>query len=294
MKLILDANKVNTFRRTSHDCNLPHDEELMWEKHQVPAIVPGLQILSTAMATIDKNELIGIKGIDAYFGNIVPINSEVEFASKQKGNSYRLSAISYGNDALASKSDFTTAAKIDVKERPFFFEGESIANVQPTDSGLADFKEVTTLPNEAAPMLYAISLSNLSIANRIQYPTTDAWTDLKRGLREQDDSKKRIPSYNSVLIYMPGGIRNFNAARGLTMRSAIKRNGPAFVVDTICYDGEDVLYGMRSVLGQRKTKALVKAIEDTLQKIETSGNQGTLEETLTRFHRVRGHSIDRK
>lgn len=72
------------------------------------------------------------------------------------------------------------------------------------------------------------------------------------------------------------------------------RDGPAFVVDTICYDGEDVLYGMRSVLGQRKTKALVRAIEDTLQSIESSGKVGTLEETLTRFHRVRGHSIDRE
>jgi hypothetical protein len=299
MRKILDSSKSKKFAGSTFDPNDFHDDEKMWRAYNIPAIVPGFQLLTSSLAAVDSDELIQVNAGSAYFTKaLVPVGSEVTFEAKpQKGGIskekgwIKLTAETYGTDVICDDENSASAKRLEVGERMYFWEGGMpTLTIKVNDNDLSHFQEITGLTKEAIPALYSISLSSASIANRVNYPTTPAWIELNRGLNDSDKLKARIPAYDSLQFFLPGGMRDYNSGGVLSLRSAINRQGKIFTVDTVCYDGNEQFSGVRATLRQKSIRAIVKGIKRTLESIEQSGNPGTLENTIERMRLNSGNS----
>ncbi len=281
---ILDPKKVGEFPQRSYDLNFLHQNDTMWERYNVPAIASGFHLLLTALTAINKDNLLGVNYAKAFFPTIVPAGSEVDFEAKlarggiTKGP-IRLSALANGFDALGDKRTPSTAEKKGVAERLTFYEGDHPLNIRVNQPDVDAIQEITGLPEEATPILYALALSSSSIISRIKNPTTPAWRELNRGL-EADEGKRTLPTYDSLEFYLPGGMRTFEPRSELLLRSSIRRKGKVYIVDTTCYDYDGMLYGIRANLRQRKQEVIVKVIGRLLDQIETSGDPGNLAQAI--------------
>lgn len=290
---VIDAGRAETFARATYDVNDLHNDESMWEKHGLPAIVPGFQLFLTAMSTIKKDDLMAMNHGRAYFNRaMVPVGSEVDFSSKKTGmmrtnvESQRLIALANGLDVLDSGDNQAKAEKLETKNGLTFYEGNIPLTIRVNDSDLASFQEVTELPSEAVPSLYAVAISTASISERIMHPTTPAWTNLHKGYNNGEGGKRLIPAYDSIQFYLPGGMRGYQSRSGLIQRSAIQPGHNVYTVDTICHDGDQVLCGVRSVMRVKSERSMTKILGRMLTEIGKSDNPGTLEQTIARMERL--------
>ncbi len=295
MKEIIDAKKNDDFVDRTFDRNFFHDNKLMWRLYGVPAAGSGFQLLCTALASAEKDKLLGINHIKAFFSSIVPVGSEIDFEAEEektgmiKKESYlRLTAKANGIDSLGSKKEPAIAEKS--AERITFYESTQTHNLRVHNDDLNIFKQVTNLPDTAVPILYSVCLTSASIRSRILNPTTPSWRELSNGILEPDENKRTIPTYTAVDIYFPSGMRTYEPRDELILSSAIMKDAAVYVIDTTCRDNAGRLYGARTYLKQRNQKVLVDAISDLLDKIEKSGTVGSLAEAIEQRKQIKARA----
>lgn len=300
----MSAENAETFAKASRDENCLHSNSEMWRDYGVPALVPGMQTLCTALASIDREELMKLNYVRANFQSMIPVGSEVEFKNepinRTKGfwrgllkkfwqedqedsaaKDIRIFAIANGVDALQTKEEPSLASRVVLKEKPYFNEGDLLFQIKINPEDVKVFYEVTELPQEAVLPLYALSLSSSSIAERIMNPSSPSWSELNASLVASPETRK-IPAYESLEAYFPGGFKEYNLQDELALRSAIRKEGNVYVIDTICDSNGERIYGVRANLKQRGQRAIVKGIGLLLDNVAQKGNPGTLADAIER------------
>ena len=299
MKKIITAEMAEGFAKVSRDENCLHSNSEMWQCYGVPALVPGMQTLCTALASIDPNEITGLNYVRANFQRMIPVGSEVEFTNEPikrgfwKGilekllsedataRDIKILAIANGFDTLEGKDEHSLATRVVLNTKPYFNEGDVPVNLAVNPLDVEKFAELTELPREAVSALYALSLSSSSIASRIMHPSAPSWQELHDSLAASVERRK-IPAYESIEAYFPGGFKQYKLEKGLVLRSAIRKEGNVYVIDTICDTEDERIYGVRANLKQRRQEVIVKGICALLDDLDEKGNAGALAESIQR------------
>ena len=148
--------------------------------------------------------------------------------------------------------------------------------------------ELTGLPSELIFRFYALALSSSSAAYRIKNPgTVPSWIELHNSLVAPAD-KRKIPVYDSLEAYFHSGFISSDIPGELVLRSAIRKEGNVYFIDTICQQGDERLYGVRASLKQRRQDVIVKGIANLLEGVENGGNPGTLSDAIQRRRTLLG------
>tara|TARA_Y100000034_G_scaffold67371_2_gene81276 strand:+ start:1802 stop:2704 length:903 start_codon:yes stop_codon:yes gene_type:complete len=277
----IGANSAREFSACIHDINFPHQNDLMWEKYGVPAIIPGLQLLFNALGTVNKDGLERINAIEGNFTTIVPVGSEIDFSSKRRrGQTHGLFATTYGDNSIGERRKPSRATK--AKESLNFFEGAVPVGININDNDLNTFRELTDLPEQAVPAYYAMALSTPSIGFRIDNPGTPSWWEIHNGYYHDQEEKRKVPTYKAITAFLPDGIRDFRSS-SLVLKSAIRRSRNVYDIDTICQDGNSIICGVRSTIRQTSARLIIRSIRDRLEQIKSSGRAGSLMETIQRM-----------
>ena len=91
----------------------------------------------------------------------------------------------------------------------------------------------------------------------------------------RDSGKDILEAYISTIR------RNYGDGDS-NVRSAIRKEGNTYVIDTICDSDGERIYGVRANLKQRSQEVIVKGIGALLDGLGKNGNPGTLTDTIER------------
>lgn len=301
MKKIISSKDAQEFAALGKDENCLHVDEEMWRDYNVPALVPGMQTLANALGSIDSEKLERINYVKSNFQRMIPVESEVDFTNKElkKGiwntvfpflakeestRDIKISAYANGSDALDGDDGPSIATRVMLSEKPSFNEGESPLKLKIESTDLERFAELTNIhPNFVFP-IYSLALSSYSIASRITHLNENSppsWVELNKSLVAPPE-KRKIPAYESIEAFFPNGLQKKYSGEEVTLRSAIRKEGNVYVIDTLCQSGNDRIYGARANLKQRRQGVIVKGIGALLDHIDGLGNHGSLTETIKR------------